>query len=159
MQKMRHESLFNYRGACYARRMKQHTQSPGPAKIAGLNRRTFLRGTTAGLALFNILPGTLVQGAGRISANDKVNVAGIGVGSQGGGDIGAVAGEGQNIVALCDVDDNYAAKTFQKYPDAKKFKDFRVMFDKMGKGIDAVVIGTPDHTHALISPMQARQQR
>ena len=116
-----------------------------------MNRRTFLRGTTAGLALFNILPGTIVQGAGRISANDKVNVAGIGVGSQGGGDIGAVAGEGQNIVALCDVDDNYAAKTFQKYPDAKKFKDFRVMFDQMGKGIDAVVIGTPDHTHALIA--------
>ena len=109
--------------------MNHDPLSSSATKATGMNRRTFLRGTTAGLALFNILPGTIVQGAGRISANDKVNVAGIGVGSQGGGDIGAVAGEGQNIVALCDVDDNYAAKTFQKYPDAKKFKDFRVRYN------------------------------
>lgn len=119
--------------------------------LANFSRRQFIKSTGAGLALFNILPGTVVQGAERISANDKVNVAGIGVGSQGGGDIGAMAGEGQNIVALCDVDDNYAAKTFEKYPNARKFKDYRVMFDQMGKGIDAVVIGTPDHTHAIIA--------
>ena len=52
---------------------------------------------------------------------------------------------------LCDVDDNYAAKKFAQYPKAKQFKDFRVMLDKMGKEIDAVVIGTPDHTHAVIA--------
>ena len=63
----------------------------------------------------------------------------------------AVAGEGHNIVALCDVDENYAAKKFAQYPQAKRFKDYRVMLDKMGKEIDAVVIGTPDHTHAIIS--------
>src|SRR5438874_800460 len=115
------------------------------------NRRQFLRGATAGTALFYIAPGTVLKAAQRVSANDKINIAGIGVGSQGGVDTDAVAGEGQNIVALCDVDSKYAAKTFAKYPNAKQFTDYRVMLDKMGKEIDAVVIGTPDHTHAVIA--------
>src|SRR6266571_103459 len=113
-----------------------------------LNRRQFLRRTGAGAALLHIAPRSLLSAAPGISANNKVNVAGIGVGSQGGSDINSVATEGHNIVALCDVDAKYAAKTFAKYPDAKQFKDYRVMLDKMGKGIDGVVIGTPDHTHA-----------
>jgi predicted dehydrogenase len=117
----------------------------------GINRRQFLSGTTLGVAMFHILPARLVSGAERVSANDKINIAGIGVGSQGGGDIDAMAHEGQNIVALCDVDDNYAAKTFGRYPQARRFKDFRVMLDQMGKEIDGVVIGTPDHTHAVIA--------
>lgn len=78
-------------------------------------------------------------------------MAGIGIGSQGGSDVDAMAKEGHNIVALCDVDDNYAAKKFAQYPQAKRFKDFRVMLDQFGKEIDAVVIGTPDHTHAVIA--------
>src|SRR5206468_11226747 len=69
----------------------------------------------------------------------------------GGSDINSVATEGHNIVALCDVDSKYAAKTFAKYPDAKQFRDYRVMLDKMGKEIDGVVIGTPDYTHAVIA--------
>ncbi|MSU59382.1 MAG: Gfo/Idh/MocA family oxidoreductase [Pedosphaera sp.] len=120
-------------------------------KSSGINRRQFLYGTGASVALFNILPGSLLRGAERIAPNGKLNVAGIGIGSRGGADVSEVAGLGHNIVALCDVDDNYAAKEFAKYPDAKRFKDYRVMLDKMGKGIDAVVIGTPDHTHAIIA--------
>jgi predicted dehydrogenase len=122
-----------------------------PPTLPGVTRRQFLRGAAAGVALFQVLPGNILHGAEQLSPNNKVNVAGIGVGSQGGGDIGAMAGEGHNIVALCDVDENYAAKTFQQHPGAKKFKDYRVMFDQMGKEIDAVVIGTPDHTHAVIA--------
>src|SRR2546422_2759171 len=115
------------------------------------NRRQFLRRTGAGAALFYITPRNLLNAAPRVSASDKVNVAGIGVGSQGGSDINSVAAEGHNIVALCDVDSKYAAKTFAKFPNAQQFKDYRVMLDKMGKEIDAVVIGTPDHTHAVIA--------
>ncbi|MHB1308724.1 MAG: Gfo/Idh/MocA family oxidoreductase [Limisphaerales bacterium] len=116
-----------------------------------LTRRQFLHGATAGVALFNLAPAGVWGAAGTGSPNGKINVAGIGIGSQGGGDVDAVAGEGHNIVALCDVDDNYAAKQFAKYPDAKRFKDFRVMLDRMGSEIEAVVIGTPDHTHAVIA--------
>src|SRR5437868_2914685 len=115
-----------------------------------LNRRQFLHRAGAGVALFNILPGKLL-GAEKLTPNSKVNVAGIGIGSRGGADIDEIAGLGHNFVALCDVDEKYAAKQFAKYPGAKQFKDYRVMLDKMGKEIDAVVIGTPDHTHALIA--------
>src|SRR6267142_1382659 len=115
-----------------------------------LNRRQFLHRAGMGMAIFNILPGRL-PGAEKLSPNAKLNVAGIGIGSRGGADVSEVAGLGHNIVALCDVDDAYAAKEIAKYPDAKRFKDYRVMLDKMGKEIDAVVIGTPDHTHAVIA--------
>jgi predicted dehydrogenase len=111
-------------------------------------RRQFLHRAGAGVALFNILPGTLVHGAE--SPNAKINVAGIGIGSRGGAVIGEVAALGHNIVALCDVDEKYAGKEFDKYPDAKRFKDYRVMLEK-GEEIDGVVIGTPDHTHAVIA--------
>ena len=120
-------------------------------KSTRVSRRKFIYGTGAGVALFNILPGTLLRGAEKMSMNDKLNVAGIGIGSRGGADVDEIAGLGHNFVALCDVDENYAAKEFAKYPNAKRFKDYRVMLDKMGSGIDAVVIGTPDHTHAVIA--------
>ncbi len=120
-------------------------------KSAWINRRQFLCATGAGVAAFHLLPGSAVQGAERLAANDKLNVAGIGIGGQGGSDIDAVAGEGQNFVALCDVDDKYAAKKFAQYPKARQFKDYRIMLDQMDKEIDAVVIGTPDHSHAVIA--------
>jgi predicted dehydrogenase len=83
------------------------------------------------------------------AANDKLNVAGIGVSGQGRGNVDNVAGLGQNIVALCDVDHAYAADTFKKYPQARVFKDFRRMLDELGQQIDAVIVSTPDHTHAV----------
>jgi predicted dehydrogenase len=116
-----------------------------------LTRRHFLRATGASVALFNILPGRIGKAAERLSANDKLNVAGIGIGSRGGADLEEVSKLGHNIVALCDVDEKYAAKQFAKYSNAKRFTDYRVMLDKTGKEIDGVVIGTPDHTHAVIA--------
>jgi predicted dehydrogenase len=80
------------------------------------------------------------------SPNEKLNVAGIGIGGRGAADVNGAASE--NIVALCDVDEKRAAKTFERYPQAKAYRDFRKMLDEMHHQIDAVVVGTPDHTHA-----------
>jgi len=79
------------------------------------------------------------------SANDKLNVACIGIGGRGGANVGGVSGE--NMVALCDVDEKRGEGNFKRFPNAKKYKDFRVMLNEMDKEIDAVVISTPDHTH------------
>ena len=82
-----------------------------------------------------------------ISANEKINFAAIGSGGKGSSDIQG-AGANNNIVALCDVDDVRAGETFTKFPNAKKFRDFRVMLEKEFHNIDAVTISTPDHMHA-----------
>jgi predicted dehydrogenase len=104
-----------------------------------------LRNTTwAGIGIWTAV-GTGTLGAAR-SPNEKLNIAGIGVGGQGGWDIGNCAGE--NIVALCDVDDRRAAGSFTRFPKAKRYRDFRKMLEAMERRIDAVVVGTPDHTHA-----------
>jgi predicted dehydrogenase len=78
-----------------------------------------------------------------------VNVAGIGAGGMGGGDIATVARLGCNIVALCDVDEERAAGSFNAFPKARRYKDFREMLEKEAKNIDAVTVGTPDHVHAV----------
>jgi len=110
-----------------------------------LSRRSFAKTTAAAAFAFHYVPRRLL---GKDAPSNKLNIAGIGIGGMGSGNIDRCAGE--NIVALCDVDDDYAARTFKKYPKAKRYTDFRVMFDKQ-KDIDAVVIATPDHTHAVIT--------
>ena len=89
-----------------------------PPQLPRITRRRFLYTSTLGTTLFHLAPGRVLGGE-RLSANEKLNVAGIGIGSQGGGDVDAVAGEGHNIVALCDVDENYAAKKFAQYPEGQ----------------------------------------
>ena len=86
------------------------------------------------------------------SPSNRLNVAVIGVGGQGKGNWSKLINQkdpkwNENIVALCDVDDNRAADGYKALPDAKRYKDFRIMFDKMHKSIDAVMVCTPDHTH------------
>jgi len=112
---------------------------------ARISRRQLLGGAGAAMA-FTFVPRTVLGTPGRSSANEKLNIAGIGVGGRGGGDINAVSSE--NIVALCDVDMKRARGTFKKYPQAEVYRDFRKMLDKEHRNIDAVVIGTPDHIHA-----------
>lgn len=121
-----------------------------------LNRRDFVKAGTAGLAMFHIVPSFVLGQNGQTPPSGKLNIAGVGIGGMGNGNINAVA-ETENIVALCDVDWDYAKKTFEKYPQAKKFKDYRVMLDEMGDQIDAVIIATPDHTHACIAMECMRQ--
>ncbi len=120
-------------------------------KSKAINRRKFIYQAGVSIALFNILPGCATSVGRKLTQNDKLNLAGIGIGSRGGADVDELAGLGHNMVALCDVDENYAAKEFAKYPNAKRFVDYRVMLDQMGSGIDGVIIGTPDHTHAVIA--------
>ncbi len=118
-----------------------------------LDRRQLLQGTTLAGVGFWLSAGNAVSGESR-SPNEKLNIACIGVGGRGAGDVGGVASE--NIVALCDVDEKRAAATFAKHPKAKKFRDFRRMLNEVEKEIDAVVIGTPDHTHAPPAAMAMR---
>jgi predicted dehydrogenase len=112
-----------------------------------ITRRHFVPGAGAALSAFTILPRN-VLGAPFVSPSDKLNIAGVGVGSMGAAYLRSC--ESENIVALADVDHEFAAKTFARYPAAKTYKDFRVMLEKE-KGIDAVIIGTPDHTHAVVA--------
>jgi hypothetical protein len=86
----------------------------------------------------------------RVSPNDKLNIAGVGAGGKGGGDLRCCSDE--NIVALCDVSESSAAATRKKFPQARFYKDFREMLEKE-KSIDAVDIATPDHMHAVIAAM------
>lgn len=113
-----------------------------------ISRRRFLGTAAAAAFSFNIGPRHLFGGPGRKSPGEKLNIAGIGIGGQGAGDLKDMAGE--NIVALCDVDWKYAAHTVKQYPNAELFKDYRVMLEKR-KDIDAVMIATPDHMHAPIT--------
>ena len=113
-----------------------------------LSRRRFL-GYAATAASVAIVPGhVLGNDKGNPAPSEKLNIAGIGVGGMGHGNLNQMRGE--NIVALCDVDHAYAARTFKKYPKAKTWKDYRKMLDQQ-KDIDAILIATPDHTHAVIS--------
>ncbi len=110
-----------------------------------LSRRHFM-GAAAAVAAFTYVPKRVLGQAGGSSANNKLNIAGIGVGGQGAGDLRQV--ESENIAFLCDVDLNRAGGTIKRYPNAKVYRDFRVMLEKEARNIDAVVIGAPDHIHA-----------
>lgn len=114
-----------------------------------LTRRAFLASaTTTALSVhaFAARPNRARVVPGKLSPNEKMNVAGIGVGGKGTHDI--LSFKRENIVALCDVDAKRAGEAFYRAPEAKQFQDFRKMFDEMASDIDAVTISTPDHTHA-----------
>ena len=121
-----------------------------------ISRRNFLRSAAAVSAGVAIIPNLI-----SCSPNQKrANIAIIGVGGRGGAQWGACLNEDkvpiENVVAMCDVDDGRAAGGYNAFPKAKKYKDFRKMFDEMGNQIDAVMVSTPDHTHfaAAMAAMQ-----
>lgn len=114
-----------------------------------ISRRSFIAQSSA-VAAFTIVPRHVLGGTGYISPSEKLNIAGVGIGGKGATDVRSVASE--NIVALCDVDfgHGHGPEIISEFPKAKRYKDFRVMLDKQ-KDIDAVIVSTPDHTHAVIS--------
>jgi predicted dehydrogenase len=109
----------------------------------GLTRRTFLPATAA----FTVVP-RHVLGAGYVAPSDKLNIAAVGVGGMGQNYVKGCASE--NIIAIADVDPALAAPVFKSYPGAKVYKDYRLMLERE-KGIDAVIVGTPDHSHAVVA--------
>lgn len=118
--------------------------SPDPMKTPAVSRRDFLKNASLASAAALAFPYvSRAQSTG--SANNKLNVACVGVGGQGRSAINGTKGE--NLVAFCDVDDERAAKTFEEYPGVPQFRDYREMFDKMGNQIDAVTVSIPDHMH------------
>ncbi len=133
-------------------------------KSGQISRRDFMGGAAAAMA-FAIIPGCVPRRRPVYTPpSEKLNVAGVGIGGMGRRNLLEIAGfelneekeyvpkeqPGENIVALCDVDDEFAAEVYELFPKAKKYRDFRKMLEKQ-KDIDAVVIATPDHTHAVIA--------
>jgi len=110
-----------------------------------MNRRTFLKTASLATAAAS-MPGILrSQQPGGQTPNNRLNVACVGAGGRGYDAVQAMKGE--NLVALCDVDDERAGKSFEELPGVPHFRDFRVMLDKLGNQIDAVTVSTPDHMH------------
>ncbi len=118
------------------------------------SRRRFLASATGAVTAFTIVP-RHVLGQGPTPPSEKLNIAAIGAGGQAAADIKQVArDEGTRIAALCDVDlrtQRRNAPILGQFPQAKVYQDFRKMLDEMGDRIDAVIVGTPDHTHAVAS--------
>src|ERR1035437_6641970 len=119
-------------------------KSSGNTQALRWKRRDFLKTATlaTGAVVFGVP--TLLRGS---NLNSKLNIAAIGAAGKGASDTDYCSGE--NIIALCDVDSEYCAKQLQKYPQAKFYRDFRIMFDEIGKSIDAVTVSTPDHFHTI----------
>ena len=112
-----------------------------------ITRRECLKSSAAAAAALTIIPAGLARG---YAANEKVNVGIIGSGGRGGANLKGVAETGQNIVALCDIDRGRLDASARNFPDAQKYTDFRELLAKE-KSLDAVVVSTPDHTHAPAS--------
>jgi len=121
---------------------------PQESQKGNITRRNFMS-AAATVAAFTVVPRSVLGGAGQTPPSEKLNIAAIGAGGRASGDIDAVSSE--NIVALCDVDWRHARGQFERHPNAKKYKDFRKMLDEMDKSIDAVIVATPDHVHAVAS--------
>ncbi len=119
-----------------------------------IQRRTFVSHLAAGGAAFTIVPRHVLGGRGYRAPSDTLSVACIGIGGMGGSDVDGMSGE--HLYALCDVDAKRGARSFNRYPGAKRYEDFRVMLEREGDHIDAVTVSTPDHTHAAAAMMALR---
>jgi predicted dehydrogenase len=125
----------------------KNAEISGKSQGKNLSRRAFVKSAALTAAAFTIVPRHVLGGKGYIAPSDKLNIACIGIGGMGKANLKNVAPT-ENIVALCDIDEVYAAPVFELYPKAKRHKDYRRMLESQ-KDIDAVIIATPDHQHAI----------
>ncbi len=112
-----------------------------------ISRRTFVGGAAAAAGMM-IVPRRVLGGPGHQAPSDTVNIATVGVSGQGSANTRGCSKE--NIVALCDVDDARSERVYRTYPGAKTYRDYRIMLETQ-KDIDAVIVATPDHSHAVIA--------
>ncbi|MDD4921243.1 MAG: Gfo/Idh/MocA family oxidoreductase [Bacteroidales bacterium] len=117
---------------------------------AQMSRRNFLKAGSLAAVGLTVVPSTVLgKKFGHTAPSDKLNIVGVGVGGRG---FSVLKGmESQNIIGLCDVDWKYSDRVFKHFPNAKKYYDYRKMYEELGKSIDAVMVATPDHTHALVA--------
>ena len=118
-----------------------------------ISRRSFLKAGTAAAIGLSVSPGDILASSRKkkpvLPSKEKLNILGVGIGGRGAANLKAM--ETENIIGLCDVDMKYAAHVFDRYPDAKRYTDFRKMYDELLDKADAVMVATSDHTHALIA--------
>ncbi|MDR2816728.1 MAG: Gfo/Idh/MocA family oxidoreductase [Proteiniphilum sp.] len=115
-----------------------------------ISRRKFLEAGAIAAAGLTVVPSSVLgKSMGYKAPSDKLNIAAVGIGGMGNSNLNQLQSE--NIIGLCDVDWKYSKRVFDKYPNAKKYYDYRKMYDELGKTIDAVVVATADHTHAIIA--------
>lgn len=121
---------------------------------SNLSRRNFLKSAAAVAVGVTIVPRHVLGGPGYQAPSDTLNIGAIGAGGMGGSNLEQVQSE--NVVALADVDWNRAAESFERFPNAQRYRDFRRMLEEHENDIDAVIIATPDHTHAVAATMAMR---
>ena len=118
--------------------------------MSDLSRRKFLKTGALAAAGLTVMPSDILgKSFGHVAPSDKLNILGIGVGGRGASVLRGMNSE--NIIGLCDVDWKYSDRVFKEYPKAKKYKDFRKMYDELGKSADGIMVATADHTHAIIA--------
>jgi len=116
-----------------------------------MKRRSFIKKSAAAGAAFTIVP-SFVLGGNHVPPSDTLYIGAVGIGGRGAGVINGLNETGKvKFVALCDVDDKRAGGTYLAHPKAQRYKDFRKIYDNHLKDIDAIMVATPDHTHAVIS--------
>jgi len=124
-----------------------------------MQRRKFIKNVAASSAVFSIVP-SYVLGKGHVPPSDTLYVAAFGVGGRGAGVIRGLNETGKvKFVAFCDVDDRRAAETYELFPDVKRYSDFRKVYKRQLKDIDAIMVATPDHTHATIALPFMREKK
>jgi hypothetical protein len=120
--------------------------------LSSLSRRQFLYYSALAAGAVT-LTGCATRRPRRLLATDKLNIGVVGTAGKGASDTDCCAGE--NIIALCDVDERISTSRRKKYPKARFYRDFRKMLDKE-KSLDAVIVATPDHTHAVVAACAGR---
>lgn len=123
-----------------------------------LSRRDLLRAGAA-VSVAAIVPRHVLGGGGYVAPGDRTALGGVGIGGVGHGQLQACEKAGFEIVALCDVDDVYAKRSYDKWPGARRYRDYRAMLEAEGDRVDAVYCGTPDHSHAVICTEALRRKK